>query len=65
MAWRRGTDGKMRTEHGTARPLGPQALMIFRLGGIQFDWAHPQLEEGVARHGVLPNQQMKAASVRL
>jgi hypothetical protein len=37
--------------------------MIFRLGGIQFDWAHPQLEEGVARHGVLPNQQMKAASV--
>ncbi len=31
---------------------------IFRLGGIQLDWAHPQLEEGVVRQGVPPNQQM-------
>jgi len=35
--------------------------MIFRLGGVQYVWAHPQLEEGVATHGVLPNQQMKPA----
>lgn len=45
-------------------PHGPYAQMIFRLGGVQYDWAHPQLEEAVARHGVLPNQQMKPASVK-
>ncbi|MEO3388342.1 hypothetical protein [Mesorhizobium sp. CAU 1741] len=55
----------------TAAPTGTlvagfesrQEKDIFRLGGIQFDWAHPQLEEGVAIHGVLPNQQMKAAQI--
>jgi hypothetical protein len=34
----------------------------FRLGSFQPDWAHPQLEEGVVRHGVLPNQQMKPST---
>src|SRR5690606_39383283 len=47
---------------GLGRPHGPQTRIIFRLGGVQLGWAHPQLEEGVAFHGVLPNQQMKPAS---
>jgi hypothetical protein len=50
------------TEIHIARPFGPRARKIFRLGGVQFDWAHPQLEEGVVRHGVLPNQQMKPST---
>src|SRR5690606_29921722 len=39
----------------------PHARNVFRLGGVPYRWAHPQLEEGVAFHGVLPNQQMKPA----
>lgn len=41
---------------------GLKVQKIFRLGGVQSDWAHPQLEEGVALHRVLPNQQMIPAS---
>lgn len=46
----------------SARLGGVQAKRFFRLGGIQQNCAHPQLEEGVVRHGVLPNQQMLPAA---
>src|SRR5690606_4894145 len=35
---------------------------VFLLGGLWSVQTHPQLEEGVVRHGVLPNQQMIGGS---
>ncbi|HEV7248003.1 MAG TPA: hypothetical protein VGN93_13545 [Shinella sp.] len=49
-------------QNGTKARLcrkGTDQKAFFRSGGIES--AHPRLEEGVARHGVLPNQQMKPA----
>ncbi|MCM2398859.1 hypothetical protein NBH19_22520 [Rhizobium sp. S95] len=50
------------TKYHRERSFYGRRKEFFRSGGIQSDWAHPRLEEGVARHGVLSNQQMKPAT---